>query len=235
VIDVRGGAAQQWQDGTNYGRGRSGMPASRSILHGAPRSRALSRRRDATTVAALLHSRKMQDEIRNGVLLIDEAGLLSAPQLKQVAPTGAERTAALFSPATPRNIAPSKRGDALRLLERHAALQAVEIKKDSPPARPPRIGSRQACVMVMSRGALPVWKSLARSWKSPPMNATDARRDYLQAVKDNKSAWFVSPTHAEGGRVTEKFRGVENSAKTRRNGKGGRATQESPLDGSATR
>ena len=30
--------------------------------------------------------------------------------------------------------------------------------------------------------------------------------DYLQAVNDNKSALVVSPTHAEGGRVTEKIR-----------------------------
>jgi ATP-dependent exoDNAse (exonuclease V) alpha subunit len=71
----------------------------------------------------------MQDEIRNGILLIDEAGLLSVPQLKQVAQLAQEQNCRVILSGDTAQHSAVERGDALRLLERHAALQAVEIKK----------------------------------------------------------------------------------------------------------
>ncbi|MGD0816757.1 MAG: MobF family relaxase, partial [Verrucomicrobiota bacterium] len=162
---------------------------------------------NATTVAALLHNRKMQDEIRNGVLLIDEAGLLSAPQLKQVAELAQEKNCRVILSGDTAQHSAVERGDALRLLERHAALQAVEIKK----IRRQRDSTYREAVNALRHGDVEGGFAGLEKLGAVLEVPTDERylmlaTDYLQAVKDNKSALVVSPTHAEGGRVTEKIR-----------------------------
>jgi conjugative relaxase-like TrwC/TraI family protein len=162
---------------------------------------------NATTVAALLHSRKMQDEIRNGVLLIDEAGLLSAPQLKQVAQLAQEKNCRVILSGDTAQHSAVERGDALRLLERHAALQAVEIKK----IRRQRDATYREAVNALRHGDVEGGFAGLEKLGAVLEVPADERyqmlaADYLQAVKDNKSALVVSPTHAEGGRVTEKIR-----------------------------
>ena len=160
-----------------------------------------------TTVAALLASRKMQEQVRNGVLLIDEAGLLSSPQLKQVVDLARQNNCRVILSGDTAQHGAVERGDALRLLERHAGLQAAEIKTIR---RQTDLTYRQA-VMALRHGN--VESGFARLDRLGAVREVPADEryqslaaDYLQAVQDRKTALVVSPTHAEGVRVTEKIR-----------------------------
>jgi conjugative relaxase-like TrwC/TraI family protein len=181
--------------------------ASRGVL----RSEGFS---NATTVAALLHSRQMQDEVRNGVLLIDEAGLLSSPQLKRVVELAQQNNCRVILSGDTAQHTAVERGDALRLLERHAALQSVEIKKIRRQLDP----TYREAVNALRHGNVEAGFSGLDKLGAVHEVPADERykllaADYLRAVKDGKSALVISPTHAEGGRVTEKIRGELKSLK----------------------
>ncbi len=171
---------------------------------------------NATTVAALLHSRQMREEVRNGVLLIDEAGLLSSPQLKQVVELAQEKGCRIILSGDTAQHSAVERGDALRLLERHASLQSVEIKKIRRQLDP----TYREAVNALRHGNIKDGFAGLTKLEAVLEVPTNERyqllaADYLEAVKDHKSALVVSPTHAEGGRVTEKIRaGVENAQKS---------------------
>ncbi|HEY3863973.1 MAG TPA: MobF family relaxase [Verrucomicrobiae bacterium] len=174
--------------------------ASRGVLHEAGFE-------NATTVAALLHSPKMQEDVRNGVLLVDEAGLLSSPQLKQVVELAQRQNCrVLLSGATAQHTA-VERGDALRLLESHAGLRAAELKHIRRQLHP----AYRAAVADLRQGL--VENGFAKLNSLGAIKETSAASryqqlaaDYIQSVKDRKTALVVSPTHAEGERVTTEIR-----------------------------
>jgi conjugative relaxase-like TrwC/TraI family protein len=163
---------------------------------------------NATTVAALLHSRKMQDEVKGGVLLIDEAGLLSSPQLKQVVELAKQNNCRLILSGDTAQHGAVERGDALRLLERHAGLQAAEIRTIRRQSDPTY---RQAVAALRHGDVEAGFAGLDRLGAIREAPADERYHvlaaDYVQAVQDRKTALVVSPTHAEGERVTEKIRG----------------------------
>src|SRR5580704_15615045 len=162
---------------------------------------------NATTVAALLHSPKMQDEVRNGVLLIDEAGLLSSPQLKQVAELAQRQNCRVLLSGDTAQHAAVERGDALRLLENHAGLRAAELKHIRRQLHP----TYRAAVADLRQGY--VENGFAKLNSLGAIKETSAASryqqlaaDYIQSVKDRKTALVVSPTHAEGERATTEIR-----------------------------
>jgi hypothetical protein len=162
---------------------------------------------NATTVAALLHSPKMQEDVRNGVLLIDEAGLLSSPQLKQVAELAQrQHCRVLLSGDTAQHTA-VERGDALRLLEKHAGLQAAELKNIRRQLHP----TYRAAIADLRQGDIESGFAKLNTLGAIKDTSADSRyqqlaADYVQSVKDKKTALVVSPTHAEGERVTNEIR-----------------------------
>ena len=162
---------------------------------------------NATTVAALLASRKMQEQIRNGVLLVDEAGLLSSPQLRQVVQLAQEKNCRVILSGDTAQHGAVERGDALRLLERHAGLQAAEIKTIR---RQTDLTYRQAVGALRHGNVQSGFERLDRLGAVLEVPAEERYQalaaDYLQAVLDGKTALVVSPTHAEGTRVTERIR-----------------------------
>ena len=162
---------------------------------------------NATTVAALLQSSKMQNEVRNGVLLIDEAGLLSSPQLKQVVQLAQHNNCRVILSGDTAQHGAVERGDALRLLERHAGLQAAEIKRIRRQIDP----TYREAVNALRHGNVEAgFAGLDKLGAVQEVRAEDRYKllaaDYVQAVKDGKSALVVSPTHAEGERVTSQIR-----------------------------
>jgi conjugative relaxase-like TrwC/TraI family protein len=169
---------------------------------------------NATTVAALLHSKKMRDDVRGGVLLIDEAGLLSAPQLKAVVELAREKNCRLILSGDTAQHGAVERGDALRLLERHAALHAAEIKTIR---RQQNQTYRQAVDALRQGNIAAAFAGLDQLGAIREVRAEERYRllaaDYLQALQDNKSALVVSPTHAEGERVTENIRSALKALK----------------------
>lgn len=162
---------------------------------------------NATTVAALLHSPIMQEGIRNAVLLVDEAGLLSSPQLKQVMELAQRQNCRVLLSGDTAQHAAVERGDALRLLENNAGLQAAELKHIRRQLHP----TYRAAVADLRHGDVENGFAKLNAIGAIKESSADSRyqqlaADYVQSVEDNKTALVVSPTHAEGERVTTEIR-----------------------------
>src|SRR5207247_208858 len=83
----------------------------------------------AETVEALLQSSKVQEGIHGQVIWIDEAGLLSARVLARVAALADRENCRIILSGDTAQHRAVERGDALRILEKHAGLQAAELKE----------------------------------------------------------------------------------------------------------
>ncbi len=169
---------------------------------------------NAETVEALLQNQKLQHQARGQVIWIDEAGLLSVRTLARMADLAEKENCRLILSGDTAQHRAVERGDALRLLEQHAHLQAAELTE----ILRQKASAHKAVVADLRAGNLDrAFTKLDRLGMLREMDA-DKRHDalatdYAVAVKKGKSALVISPTHAEGERVTREIRSKLKSVK----------------------
>lgn len=162
--------------------------------------------KDADTVAMLLKDERKQEAARNGLIWIDEAGLLGSRSMASVFAL-AKRINARVSLSGDRYQHDSvERGATLRLLEEEADLKPADVKDIQR-----QKGDFKKAVKALSDGK--VAEGFRRlndlGWIreiSGEARYKQLATDYVQAVTDRKSALVVSPTHAEGDRITVEIR-----------------------------
>jgi ATP-dependent exoDNAse (exonuclease V) alpha subunit len=169
---------------------------------------------DAETVEALLQNQKLLTQVRGQVIWIDEAGLLSIRALGRVAELAERENCRLILSGDTAQHRAVERGDALRLLEQHAHLQAAELTE----IRRQKANAHKAVVAGLRDGDLEnAFRQLDRLGMLREMDADKRHEalaaDYVTAVKKHKSALVISPTHAEGERVTREIRAKLKVAK----------------------
>jgi len=148
------------------------------------------------------------------VIWIDEAGLLSVRTLARVADLAQKQNCRLILSGDTAQHRAVERGDALRLLEQHAHLQAAQLTE----IRRQKANEHKAVVADLRSGDLEnAFNRLNRLGMLREMDAEDRHealaKDYVAAVKKGKSALVISPTHAEGERVTREIRAKLKTAK----------------------
>lgn len=162
---------------------------------------------DAETVEALLQNEKLQEQVRGQVLWIDEAGLLSVRTMARVAGLAERQNCRIILSGDTAQHRAVERGDALRLLEKYAALQAAELKQ----IRRQKADAHKAIVADLRAGNLEAafgrlnQLGMVREMDAEERHAALAA-DYAAAVAKGKSALVISPTHAEGEQVTQEIR-----------------------------
>jgi conjugative relaxase-like TrwC/TraI family protein len=169
---------------------------------------------NAETVEALLQNPKLQGQVRGQVIWIDEAGLLSVRTLAHVADLAEKENCRIILSGDTAQHRAVERGDALRLLEKHASLPAAELKE----IWRQKADSHKAIVADLQGGNLEgAFKRLDKLGMLREMDADKRHEalatDYAVAVKAGKSALVISPTHAEGERVTRVIRVKLKAAK----------------------
>jgi conjugative relaxase-like TrwC/TraI family protein len=173
--------------------------ASRGVLRGAGFS-------NADTVATLMVNAKMQGAAKGAVLWIDEAGLLSTKTTAELFALADRIDARVLLTGDRKQHGSVERGAMLRLLEEEAGIKSVEVKEIQRQS-----GQYKAAIKALSEGK--AGEGFARlddlGWiKEIP----DAERykhlatDYVEAMAHGKTALVVSPTHAEGERITAEIR-----------------------------
>ena len=83
---------------------------------------------NAETVEALLQNEKLQAQVRGQVIWIDEAGLVERSHAGAGGRSGRKKNCRIILSGDTAQHRAVERGDALRLLEYHAALHAAELK-----------------------------------------------------------------------------------------------------------
>lgn len=84
---------------------------------------------EADTVAKYLQNQELQKKAKDQIIWIDEAGLLSVPQLKKVLETARIYKSRVVLSGDSRQHNSVEKGDALRLLEEKSGLEQAELKE----------------------------------------------------------------------------------------------------------
>lgn len=176
----------------------------------------------ADTVEKLLTDEKLQARMKGQVLWIDEAGLLSTRDMKRVFDLAGREECRVVLAGDIKQHSAVARGDALRLLEQEAGMKFAELKQVRRQIRE----DYRAAVTAISEGD--TRQADGRTGLEAGIEKLDAmgavvelegedrfRRiaaDYVAATAEvgrdgkPKTALVVSPTHAEGNRVTDEIR-----------------------------
>ena len=177
---------------------------------------------NAETVERLLIDPEMQSKVKNQLLWVDEAGLLSVKDMKRLFDVAKEQNARIVLAGDTAQHNAVYRGDALRILENDAGMKTAELKQIR---RQTNERYREAVKAISEGGRigkdgrtrLEAGVAILDSMGAIVETSGDDRyrqiaADYVAATKRTKpdgkpmSALVVSPTHKEAERVTVAIR-----------------------------
>lgn len=173
--------------------------ASRNVLREAGFS-------DADTVARLLKDEALQHRAAGQLIWVDEAGLLGAKTMAQLFDLADRIDARVLLTGDKRQHGSVERGAMLRLLETEAGVKTAEVTEIQ------RQKDRyKKAVEALSQGR--TGEGFNRldelGWIREIPDEDRYRQlavDYVDAAAHGKTALVVSPTHAEGNRITAEIR-----------------------------
>jgi conjugative relaxase-like TrwC/TraI family protein len=165
---------------------------------------------DADTLAKLLVDQNMQKAAKNGIIYVDEAGMVGAPTMRKLFELSERIGARVILQGDTRQHPSVERGDALRYLEEYGGLRVATLKEIRRQEHP----EYKQAVERFAEGDVADGFARLRDlgWvheiKDGSLHATVAR-DYLDALDNapkntarHKVGIIVAPTHAEGDAVT---------------------------------
>jgi conjugative relaxase-like TrwC/TraI family protein len=161
---------------------------------------------NADTVARLLQDESLQRQAKGQVIWIDEAGLLGAKTMAQIFDMADRIDARVLLTGDQRQHGSVERGAMLRLLETEAGVKSAEVTEIQ------RQKDRyKSAVKALSEGrTADGFNQLDELGWIREIPDEDRYRqlaaDYVDAVSHGKTALVVSPTHAEGHRITSEIR-----------------------------
>ncbi|WP_338875033.1 MobF family relaxase [Spirosoma sp. SC4-14] len=162
---------------------------------------------EADTVAKLLSSPELQAALADGVLWVDEAGLLNTKDMTALLQLVTDKNARLILSGDTKQHSSIIRGDALRILNTVAGIQSAEVSRIY---RQRNLNYRKAVQALADHKvgeAFAVLDSMGSIKTPDPANSFMVlATDYIAALKKGKSALVISPTHKEGEQVTKAIR-----------------------------
>ena len=163
---------------------------------------------EADTVAKYLQSQKLQNKAKDQVVWIDEAGLLSVPQLKKVLETARIYKSRVVLSGDSRQHNSVEKGDALRILEEKSGLEQAELKETK---RQKNEEYKQAVENIRDGKAGLGFENLEKMGaiieeQNPNKRTEQIAKDYADLTAQRESVLVVSPTHSEGLAITQKIR-----------------------------
>ncbi|MGH7193552.1 MAG: ATP-dependent DNA helicase, partial [Candidatus Saccharimonadales bacterium] len=169
---------------------------------------------DADTVARFLLDEKLQQQARGQLIWVDEAGLLGTRTMSHLFAVADKLDARVLLSGDRRQHGSVERGGALKLLEDEAGVKPAEVREIQR-----QQGAYKEAVRGLSEGrTADGFKALdALGWVKEIADDERYRllaADYVQAVTQGKTALVVSPTHAEGTRITKEIRHALRQAGT---------------------
>ena len=163
---------------------------------------------NATTVAALLHNPKLQEKLRNQVLILDEAGQCGLKDMTKILALAEKyNTRTILSGDTKQHNPVGQ--DAMRLLETQSQIQSVTVNKimrQKPEAY--KAAVQKLAVGRTMEGYQDLDKKLSAIKEEPDHDKrlNQIAEDYIASVSKGRSALIVSPTNYEGQILNEVVR-----------------------------
>lgn len=161
----------------------------------------------ADTVAMLLKDKQMQEKLRGQVLILEEGGLLGTQAMTEALEVTNNMNARLIIIGDTRQHASVVRGDALRILNTVAGIKTAEISKIY---RQRNELYKQAVEDLSVGDVASAFEKLedmgAIKEIDPKQPYEELVNDYLDTIKNKKSALVISPTRQQSDDVTEALR-----------------------------
>ncbi len=163
--------------------------------------------KNADTVARLLADKAMQSELKNGILWVDEAGLLGTETMLDLLRLTKQQNARLILSGDDKQHSSVIRGDALRVLKKVARIPTAEInvirrqKNELYKAAVEDLANANVASgfeKLDRMGAIKVFE--------PDRNYAEIATRYIEGVKAGRSTLIISPTHMTGEDVTASVR-----------------------------
>jgi conjugative relaxase-like TrwC/TraI family protein len=170
---------------------------------------------EAETVARLIKSQAVQETVKNSVIWIDEAGMLSNRDMNQLLGIAKEQNARLILTGDTKQHSSVERGDALRILEQEAGIMPVMVSKIQ---RQKNSLYKEAVSFLSKAETVKGFDKLEKIGAIHEMEDHELRmksvaEDYYLSTygrsgKADREVLVVSPTHTEGERLTSEIRTV---------------------------
>jgi conjugative relaxase-like TrwC/TraI family protein len=176
--------------------------ASRGVLRGEGF-------KHAQTVEHLLTNADTQAKLPGQVIWIDEAGLLGSPSMNRVFQLAKEKNCRVILSGDSGQHHAVQRGDALRILEKHAGLKSVQLTEIFRQRGNEKY--KQAITQVRNQDFRGAFETLGKMGAVQEIADETKRveklsKTYVDAARTYSSVLVVSPTHAEAEAVTEAIR-----------------------------
>lgn len=165
---------------------------------------------NAATLQSLLVSKDKQARLKDGVILVDEAGLVAVPQVKRLMEIAQTQGARVVLVGDGKQHGSVERSDVnvLHVLERHAGLKPFtlsEIRRQEDEAYRSAVVDLSTGDVVSGLEKLEAMDAI-REMEDDDARYTQVADDYLGLIQAGKEVLIVSPTHAEGAAVNETVR-----------------------------
>ena len=163
---------------------------------------------NATTIAALLKNEGLQNDLKNGVIWIDEAGLVGNKTMNKVIDISKEQNARLLLTGDIKQHNAVERGDALRIIQQYGGVQAAKISK----IQRQKVDGYKKAVRDISDGKIEkgfvALDKMGAIKESEDFNAMkqNATKEYVASVKAKENVLMVATTHAQGKAITQNIR-----------------------------
>lgn len=164
--------------------------------------------KNATTIAELLQSKKRQESVKDGVIWLDEAGMVGNKTMNQVIKVAQEQNARILLTGDIKQHSSVERGDALRTIEKFGGITPARISK----IQRQKNEDYRSAVRAISNGDIEKGYSILDRMGAL-QEATDFEQakenianEYTTSLKQKENVLVVSTTHAQGKAVTEKIR-----------------------------
>lgn len=162
----------------------------------------------ATTTQAFVQNPDNAEHYRGGVLVVDEAGLLSVPEMTAVLSLAAKNKCRVVLCGDTRQHSAVRAGDALRLLEQRCSIASIELSKNNRQ----QSTTYRAAVSSLSAGkiqdAFSQLETMGALAEVPASGSYEALvAEYLESKRLGKTALIVAVTWKEIEGITEFLRG----------------------------
>ncbi len=170
---------------------------------------------EADTVQQLLVNTSLQEKVRGRVLMVDEAGLVSVRQMRDLCRIAQAQDCRLLLVGDTKQHSSVEAGDALRCLQQYGHVPAVRLTK----IRRQKNSAYRAAVALLARGdAFAAFNRFARlgavqEIKNPQTLFRTAADDYVRTVQAGKTCLAISPVWSEIHTFTAEVRARLKAAK----------------------
>ncbi len=175
--------------------------ASRGVL------REEAKLKDATTLAEFFANKELQDNVRGGLIVVDEASMMGFRDAHSLVKLARELDARLLLSGDRRQNRAVARGEPLAVIEDDAGLPVAELKDIR---RQEAKNYREAVELLAAGNTAEGFDRLEAMGAIKTLGVWDKYKrlvgDYIQALHDKKSALVLCPTHKEGEAITEELR-----------------------------